>query len=161
MEQQGMQTTLKRTLKVSDLIIYGLVFMIPLAPAAMYGAFLGPSGGMVALCYLIGMAAMFFTGMSYRIMSQKYPMAGSVYVYVQKGVSPALGFMTGWSILLAYAPDHHNPCPVLWYCHHTGIPGRRSQSALCHGKGRCAPQAAGLYQQKETDTGCGNRIRGN
>lgn len=102
MEQQGIQTTLKRTLKVSDLIIYGLVFMIPLAPAAMYGAFLGPSGGMVALCYLIGMAAMFFTGMSYRIMSQKYPMAGSVYVYVQKGVSPALGFMTGWSILLDY-----------------------------------------------------------
>ncbi len=102
MEQQSMQTTLKRTLKTNDLIIYGLVFMIPLAPAAMYGTFLGPAGGMVALCYLIGMTAMFFTGMSYRIMSQKYPMAGSVYVYVQKGVSAPLGFLTGWSILLDY-----------------------------------------------------------
>lgn len=102
MEQQGKQTTLKRTLKTSDLIIYGLVFMIPLAPAAMYGTFLAPAGGMVALCYLIGMVAMFFTGMSYKFMSQKYPMAGSVYVYVQKGVSPALGFLTGWSILLDY-----------------------------------------------------------
>jgi amino acid transporter len=29
-------------------------------------------------------------------------MAGSVYLYVQKGVSPALGFLTGWSILLDY-----------------------------------------------------------
>lgn len=96
------QATLKRTLKTSDLIIYGLVFMIPLAPAAMYGTFLAPAGGMVALCYLIGMIAMVFTGLSYRIMSQKYPMAGSVYVYVQKGVSPALGFLTGWSILLDY-----------------------------------------------------------
>lgn len=102
MEQQGKQITLKRTLKTSDLIIYGLVFMIPLAPAAMYGTYLALSGGMVALCFLIGMVAMFFTGMSYKIMSQKYPMAGSVYVYVQKGVSPALGFLTGWSILLDY-----------------------------------------------------------
>jgi len=102
MEKNGTQATLKRTLKTNDLIIYGLVFMIPLAPAAMYGIFLEPSGGMVALCYLIGMIAMFFTGMSYKIMSQKYPMAGSVYVYVQKGVSPSLGFLTGWSILLDY-----------------------------------------------------------
>lgn len=93
---------LKRTLKTSDLVIFGLVFMIPLAPAGMYGVYLGPSGGMVALCYLIGMVAMFFTGMSYRIMAQKFPTAGSVYVYVQKGVSPALGFLTGWAILLDY-----------------------------------------------------------
>jgi len=93
---------LKRTLKTRDLVIFGLVFMIPLAPAGMYGVYLGPSGGMVALCYLIGMVAMFFTGMSYRVMAQKFPAAGSVYVYVQKGVSPALGFLTGWAILLDY-----------------------------------------------------------
>jgi amino acid transporter len=84
------------------MVIYGLVFMIPLAPAAMYGVYLGPSSGMVALCYLIGMAAMLFTGLSYRVMSHKYPLAGSVYLYVQKGVSPPLGFMTGWAILLDY-----------------------------------------------------------
>lgn len=93
---------LKRTLKTSDLIIFGLVFMIPLAPAGMYGVYLQPSGGMVALCYFIGMVAMFFTGMSYKVMSQKFPTAGSVYVYVQKGVSPSLGFLAGWGILLDY-----------------------------------------------------------
>lgn len=102
MGQNEMNATLKRTLKTRDLIIYGLVFMIPLAPAAMYGVFLEPAGGMVALCYLIGMVAMFFTGMSYRIMAQEYPVAGSVYVYVQKSISPSLGFLTGWSILLDY-----------------------------------------------------------
>lgn len=96
------QPTLKRTLVTKDLVIYGLVFMIPLAPAAMYGVFLGPSNGMVALCYLIGMIAMLFTGFSYRSMSRKYPLAGSVYLYVQKGVSPGLGFIAGWSILLDY-----------------------------------------------------------
>ena len=102
MKAENKTATLKRTLKTKDLIIYGLIFMIPLAPAGMYGAYLSPANGMVALCFLIGMVAMAFTGMSYRVMSQNYPMAGSVYVYVQKGVSPALGFLTGWSILLDY-----------------------------------------------------------
>ncbi|EGW38781.1 APC family permease [Desulfosporosinus sp. OT] len=95
-------STLKRTLSTKDLVVYGLVFMIPLAPAAMYGVYLGPSNGMVALCYLIGMAAMLFTGMSYRSMAREYPLAGSVYLYVQKGAMPQLGFLTGWSILLDY-----------------------------------------------------------
>lgn len=102
MKAEKQTTSLKRTLKTRDLIIYGLIFMIPLAPAGLYGAYIGPSNGMVALCYLIGMVAMAFTGLSYRVMSQNYPMAGSVYVYVQKGVSPALGFLTGWAILLDY-----------------------------------------------------------
>lgn len=102
MKEESKRTELKRTLKTRDLVIYGLVFMIPLAPAGMYGTFLGPASGMVALCYLIGMIAMFFTGMSYRAMSKEYPLSGSVYVYVQKSVSPALGFLTGWSILLDY-----------------------------------------------------------
>lgn len=101
-QNNNIQPTLKRTLKTKDLVIYGLVFMIPMAPAALYGSFLGPAGGMVALCYLIGMIAMFFTGMSYQVMSQKYPMAGSVYVYIQKGVSAPLGFLSGWAILMDY-----------------------------------------------------------
>ncbi|HEY5582908.1 MAG TPA: hypothetical protein VIK78_00230, partial [Ruminiclostridium sp.] len=31
---------LKRTLKTKDLVVFGLVFMIPLAPAGMYGTYL-------------------------------------------------------------------------------------------------------------------------
>ena len=96
------EVTLRGTLHTRDLVIYGLVFMIPLAPAAMYGTYLVPAHGMVALCYLIGMAAMLFTGLSYRSMARKYPFAGSVYLYVQKSLSPHLGFLTGWSVLLDY-----------------------------------------------------------
>lgn len=98
----GVKAVLQGELTTKDLVIYGLVFMIPLAPAAMYGTYLFPANGMVALCYLIGMVAMLFTGLSYRIMSKKYPFAGSVYVYVQKSLSPHLGFLTGWAILLDY-----------------------------------------------------------
>jgi sarcosine oxidase subunit beta len=37
MKEESKRTELKRTLKTRDLVIYGLVFMIPLAPAAMFG----------------------------------------------------------------------------------------------------------------------------
>ncbi|QSB52010.1 APC family permease [Leuconostoc falkenbergense] len=100
MEQKN--NSLKRTLTVKDLVIYGIIFMIPVAPMAYYGSFLAPAHGMVGLAYLIGMVAMLFTGFSYAIMSGKFPYAGSVYTYVQKGASAPLGFIAGWGITLDY-----------------------------------------------------------
>ncbi|MFT8709427.1 MAG: APC family permease [Sporolactobacillus sp.] len=97
-----MATQLSRTLSVKDLTMYGIVFMIPVAPIAWYGSFLAPSAGMVALAYLIGMVAMLFTGFSYMYMSQEYPISGSVYSYVQQGAHTDLGFLAGWSITLDY-----------------------------------------------------------
>lgn len=94
--------TLKRSLSTRDLIIYGVIFMIPVAPVAFYGSFLKPANGMVALAYLVGMIAMLFTGFSYATMSHRYPYSGSVYTYVQQGTTPALGFLGGWGICLDY-----------------------------------------------------------
>lgn len=96
------KTTLKRSLKTRDLIIYGLVFMIPVGPIAVYNTLVTPSSGKVSLCYFIGMMAMLFTGLSYRKMAAKYPYAGSAYAYIQKGANAFLGFMGGWAILLDY-----------------------------------------------------------
>lgn len=93
---------LKRSLSTRDLIIYGIIFMIPVAPVAFYGSFLQPANGMVALAYLVGMIAMLFTGFSYATMSHRYPYSGSVYTYVQQGTTPALGFLGGWGICLDY-----------------------------------------------------------
>jgi amino acid transporter len=45
---------------------------------------------------------MFFTAMSYASMSRAFPMAGSVYSYVQRGLHEAAGFFAGWLILLDY-----------------------------------------------------------
>ena len=53
--------TLSRSLSTKDLVVYGIIFMIPVAPIAFYGSFLSPAHGMVALAYLIGMIAMLFT----------------------------------------------------------------------------------------------------
>lgn len=96
------QTSLNRVLSTSDLIIYGMMFIVPVASFAWYGTYLETAQGMVALGYLIALVAMLFTGFSYAKMSREYPVSGSVYNYVQKSTKPELGFMAGWTITLDY-----------------------------------------------------------
>ena len=57
---------------------------------------------MVPLVYLIGLVAMIFTALSYAQMSKAFPIAGSVYSYVGRGLNKHLGFLAGWTILLDY-----------------------------------------------------------
>lgn len=101
-EQFGYVQELKRKLKFSDLLIYGLIFMVPIAPFAIFGSVFQASGGMVALAYIVGMFAMMCTANSYAQMAQAFPMSGSVYTYVGRGVARVLGFIAGWMILLDY-----------------------------------------------------------
>lgn len=98
----GYTQQLKRHLTVSDLLIYGMVFMVPLAPFSIFGGVFDASHGMVPLTYLIGFVAMLFTAISYQQMSRAFPVAGSVYAYVGRGLNSKLGFLAGWAILLDY-----------------------------------------------------------
>ncbi|MCA1217610.1 APC family permease [Streptomyces sp. 8L] len=98
----GYQQELKRSLGLKDLLVYGLVFMVPTAPFAIYGSVFNFSKGMVALTYAIGCVAMIFTAISYREMSRAFPLAGSVYSYAGRGVGAPVGFLAGWGILLDY-----------------------------------------------------------
>ncbi|WP_035180947.1 APC family permease, partial [Lentilactobacillus farraginis] len=98
----GYQQQLERSLTLKDLIIYGLIFMVPIAPFGIYGSVISSSQGMIALTYLIGMVAMFFTAISYGQMSQAFPIAGSVYAYAQRGINKSVGFLAGWMIILDY-----------------------------------------------------------
>lgn len=98
----GYKQELKRSLTFWDLLIYGLVFMVPIAPFGIYGAVAQGSNGMVALAYLIGMVGMIFTALSYARMSEAFPIAGSVYAYAQRGINDSVGFIAGWLILLDY-----------------------------------------------------------
>ena len=101
-EQFGYKQELRRGLSTADLVIYGLVFMVPIAPWAIFGVVFNASSGMVPLVYLIGLVAMIFTALSYAQMRRAFPIAGSVYAYVGRGVHPQLGFIAGWTILLDY-----------------------------------------------------------
>ncbi len=101
-ERYGYKQELHRSLSFTDLLVYGLVFMVPIAPFGIFGSVFQGSGGMVALAYAIGMVAMMFTALSYAQMSQAFPMAGSVYTYAGRGIAAPIGFLSGWMILLDY-----------------------------------------------------------
>ncbi|MCW2688786.1 MAG: putative amino acid transporter, partial [Mycobacterium sp.] len=46
-EKFGYTQELKRSLSTADLVIYGLIFMVPMAPFAVFGTVFSLSGGMV------------------------------------------------------------------------------------------------------------------
>ncbi|WP_068922098.1 APC family permease [Planobispora rosea] len=102
LEHFGYRQELHRTLTFTDLLVYGLIFMVPIAPFGIFGSVFQGSGGMVALAYVIGMVAMAFTALSYAQMARAFPMAGSVYTYAGRGIAPPVGFLAGWVILLDY-----------------------------------------------------------
>ncbi|REG83181.1 APC family permease [Marinomonas pollencensis] len=98
----GYKQELQRSLSLTDLIIYGMIFMIPIAPFGIYGWVSDASGGMVPTAYLIGMIAMLFTALSYQALAKKFPIAGSVYSYASRGINQYFGFIAGWVLLLDY-----------------------------------------------------------
>ncbi|SER07635.1 APC family permease [Actinokineospora terrae] len=98
----GYTQELRRTLGFRDLLVYGLIFMVPIAPFGIFGSVFAGSGGMIALAYAIGMLAMLFTANSYAQMAKAFPMAGSVYTYAGRGIASPVGFLSGWMILLDY-----------------------------------------------------------
>lgn len=102
MQQFGYRQELKRSLDFWDLLIYGIIFMVPIAPFAIYGYVAGISKGMAPLVYLIGMTGMLFTALSYARLAEVFPIAGSIYSYAQRGINEHIGFFAGWLILLDY-----------------------------------------------------------
>ena len=101
-ESFGYRQELKRTLSAFDLLVYGLVFITPIAPWSSFGFVFNASHGMVPLVYVVGLVAMVFTARSYMVMSAAFPVAGSVYAYAGKGVGESAGFLAGWALLLDY-----------------------------------------------------------
>ena len=93
---------LARTLELRHLLVFGMIFMVPIAPWAVYGFVARESFGMVPLVYAVGIVAMLFTALSYKQLSAEFPIAGSVYSYVQRGLNPYVGFIAGWMILADY-----------------------------------------------------------
>jgi amino acid transporter len=102
LQEFGYREELRRALSLTDLLIYGLIFMVPIAPFSVFGFVWHEARGMVPLVYLVGLIGMFFTALSYAAMSEAFPLAGSVYTYAQRGLHEIAGFFAGWLILLDY-----------------------------------------------------------
>ncbi|MCV7359129.1 APC family permease [Mycolicibacterium fluoranthenivorans] len=93
---------LKRVLGLPSLVLFGLVYMVPLTVFTTYGIVTETTGGRLSVAYLVTLAAMVFTARSYARMAMAYPVAGSAYTYTQKSFGAPIGFLAGWSLLLDY-----------------------------------------------------------
>ncbi|MEW2162520.1 APC family permease [Streptomyces sp. NPDC007084] len=93
---------LRRSLGFRDLVVYGLLFIAPMAPVGVYGTLDAKSHGAVALVYVVATVAMAFTAFSYAQMVRVVPQAGSVFAYARAGLGKEAGFIAGWMVMLDY-----------------------------------------------------------
>ncbi|KMY55744.1 amino acid permease [Bacillus sp. FJAT-27231] len=96
------QNSLKRTLTLAPLVLFGLAYMTPMISFGIYGVLAETTNGLVPTAYLIALIAMLFTAYSYGKMVKAYPVSGSAYTYTRKSIHPNIGFLVGWSVLLDY-----------------------------------------------------------
>jgi len=92
----------KRVLTLWDLILFGVAFVTPTAPYAMFGIATIKSQGHLPLVYLLAMIAMSFTAISYGRMASAFPESGSTYAYATRSFNAAIGYFAGWGMILDY-----------------------------------------------------------
>ncbi|MFJ4190126.1 APC family permease [Kitasatospora sp. NPDC089509] len=100
--EQPPPSGLRRTLGVRDLMVYGLLFIAPMAPVGVFGVLDAKSHGAVATVYLVATVAMGFTALSYAQMVRAVPQTGSVFAYARAGLGEGPGFVAGWMAMLDY-----------------------------------------------------------
>ncbi|MCX8711974.1 APC family permease [Gilliamella sp. B3464] len=93
---------MKRVLTTPALIAFGLAYMVPLGIFTTYGEVTVDSNGHLPIAYIITLAMIFFTALSYCRMANKLPIAGSAYSYVQHTFGGKVGFLVGWAQILDY-----------------------------------------------------------
>lgn len=93
---------LRRVLTLWDLVLYGIILIMPIAPVPLFGLVQQLSDGHAVTTILLAMVAMTLTAYSYGRMASLYPSAGSAYVYVGRGLNAHLGFLAGWAMFLDY-----------------------------------------------------------
>jgi putrescine importer len=93
---------LKRSLRFSDLVLYGIILIQPTAAMPVFGVIYTVAGGHVVSALMLAMVAMLFTANSYSRMSRAYPRGGSAFTYVGKELHPSLGYLAGWSMAMDY-----------------------------------------------------------
>src|SRR5262245_8054422 len=93
---------LTRALGLRHLILYGIIVIQPVAPMSPFGALSNTGRGHVVTALLIAMVGMLFTAISYGRMARAYPSAGSAFTYVGQEMNPALGYLTGWAMVMDY-----------------------------------------------------------
>lgn len=96
------QTGLRRSLRLRDLVLYGIILIQPTAPMPSFGIIYARAHGHVVTCILIALVAMLLTAVSYGRMARVHPQGGSAFMYVSKELHPSLGYLAGWCMAMDY-----------------------------------------------------------
>lgn len=97
-----MENQLKRTMKLHQLVLFGVAYLTPMIAYTIYGVISAASHGVEAGAFAFAVFAMLFTALSYGHMAKAYPVAGSTYTYTRKAINEKLGVLAGWIVLLGY-----------------------------------------------------------
>lgn len=93
---------LRRTLTLTDLVLYGVIIIGPMSPMPLFGVASERGHGHVVTAVLIALVAMMCTAISYGRMASAYPSAGSAFTYVAQEIHPSLGYIIGWAMVMDY-----------------------------------------------------------
>lgn len=101
-QKMSSKTSLKRSLGIPTLVIFGLAYLVPMTVFTTYGIVNEITGGFLSSAYFLTLVAMLFTAISYAVLSRKVSSAGSAYAYTRLGFGSKIGFLTGWTVLIDY-----------------------------------------------------------
>jgi amino acid transporter len=96
------RVSLRRSLGLWDLILYGIIVIQPTAPMPVFGVIYTEARGHVVTAILLAMFAMLLTAFSYGHMARLHPQAGSAFTYVGKEIHPSAGYLAGWCMAMDY-----------------------------------------------------------
>jgi putrescine importer len=92
----------RKSLRLWHVVIIGLAYLTPMTVFDTFGIVSGITAGHVPSAYLLALAGVLFTAVSYGTLVRRFPQSGSAYTYTQRAINPHVGFLVGWSSLLDY-----------------------------------------------------------
>jgi len=93
---------LRRTLTLRDLILYGIIVIQPVAPMSVFGCSVSAAGATLSPRFLSPWWRCCSPASATAEWRARYPSAGSAFTYVAQEVNPAVGYITGWSMVMDY-----------------------------------------------------------
>jgi APA family basic amino acid/polyamine antiporter len=97
------RSELSRNLTAFDITMVGVGAMIGAGIFVLTGIAAGTAGPALILAFLLNGIVTTFTAMTYAELGSAIPEAGGGYLWVQKGLSPAQAFLSGWMSWFAHA----------------------------------------------------------
>ena len=83
---------LRKSLRLWHVVIIGLAYLTPMTVFDTFGIVSGLTAGHVPSAYILALAGILFTALSYGTLVRRFPQSGSAYTYTQRAINKHVGF---------------------------------------------------------------------